>query len=458
MLGEQTHTIRFDAPDQGTAKLTWGQLNMWFPLREFGDESARYNLVQAVIPARPTAVQAVLQAVTGLVERHQALRTTIRVEAADDPEQIVLGRGTYGVVVHEVGPDELAERVDAIVGGARSQPFDLESELPARFHCVAADGLVHGLVVIVSHLVVDGAGIGVLVRDLHHLLAGAPEAGQDARWEPLDQAAYEQSPGGQRRHERALAHWRSGLEEVLPRLRPSPQGDWAAGSSPGGFHRTRMRSRAVVVAAQRLAEETGTSTTAVLLAAAGLLLRGVTGQDAAIFKIITANRFTRKQDAYAGCCAQDGLFVLDELDGRSLRELLPRAMERSTKAAFNAQYDPRVVGRAVREIAAAHAAEQYLTMYFNDSRATTRWPESTDDVESLKPATTIEYLGAYGQDDMTFHLHLWQDESAGGIDLNAADALLTAEGCAAFLSTLEELVCRASLGESEPEAFSPAKA
>lgn len=458
VLGEQTHTIRFEAPDEGRAKLTWGQLNMWFPLREFGDESARYNLVQPAIPAQPMAVQEVLLAISGLVERHQALRTTIRADEADDPEQIVLARGTYGVVVHEVAPDELAETMDAIIGGARSRPFDLENELPARFHCVAADGLVHGVVVIVSHLVVDGVGIRVLVRSLGHLLAGAPQADQGGRWEPLDQAAYEQSAGGRKRHERALAHWRSGLEEVMSGLRPSPKGDWAAGSSAGGFHRTRMQSRAVVVAAQRLADETSTSASAVLLAATSLLLRGVTGQDAAILKTITANRFTNKQGAYAGCCAQDGLFVLDDLDGRSLRELLHRAMERSTKAAFNAQYDPRVVGRAVREIAAAHDAAQYLTMYFNDSRGTLQWPDSTDDVESLKSATTIEYLGAHAQDDMTFHLHVWQDESACGIDLNAADALLSSDDCAAFLSSLEELVCRASLGEIEPGAFHSAKA
>src|SRR6185312_14605054 len=86
VLGEQTHTIRFDAADEGSAKLTWGQLNMWFPLREFGDGSARYNLVQPVIPVQPTAVQAVLQAITGLVERYQALRTQIRADVADDPE------------------------------------------------------------------------------------------------------------------------------------------------------------------------------------------------------------------------------------------------------------------------------------------------------------------------------------------------------------------------------------
>jgi hypothetical protein len=244
----------------------------------------------------------------------------------------------------------------------------------------------------------------------------------------------------------------------MPGLRPNPKDGWAAGSSPGGYHRTRMRSQAIMAAAQRLADETGTSSSAVLLAATSLLLRDLTGQDAAILKIITANRFTAKQGDYAGCCAQDGLYVLDDLDGRSLRELLPRATERSAKAAFNAQYDPRMVGATVREIAAAHGAAQYLTMYFNDSRAMTRWPGAMDDVEKLKSSTTIEYLGAHAQDDMTFHLHAWDDGSACGIDLSAADALLNSEDCAAFLSTLEELVCRASLGESEPDAFYPAKA
>lgn len=449
MLGEQTHTIRFDAADEGSAKLTWGQLNMWFPLREFGDGSARYNLVQPVIPVQPTAVQAVLQAITGLVERYQALRTQIRADVADDPEQIVHAHGSYDVVVHEVRPDQLAETVDAIIGGARSLPFDLERELPARFHAVAADGLVHGVVIIVSHLVADGAGITILIRSLQHLLAGVPEAHPGERWEPLDQAAYEQSAGGRRRHERALGHWCSGLEEVLTRLGPSPKGAWAAGSSAGGFHRTRMQSRATIVAAQRVAEETSVSASAVLLAAASLLLRGVTGQDAAIFRTITANRFTAKQGNYVGCVAQDGLFVLDGLEGQSLRELLPRAMERSTKAAFNSQYDPRVVGRAFREIAAAHNAGQYLTMYFNDSRGSVRSPDVTDNVDSLKSSTTIEYLGGHAQDDMTFYLHVWEDESACGIDLNAADALLSPEDCAAFLRSLEDLVCRASLGETE---------
>lgn len=461
MHASRSHDIRFDAPDEGIAPLTWGQLNIWFPLQEFGDESANYNL-QRIVECEPGLTEEeALTCVRTLVESHQALRTTVRRVDGRDPEQQVHAAGTFPVHLHEAPPEEITSRATAVVDAAASRPFDLASEFPGRFHCVVVDGLVRAVGFVVSHVAVDGGGMHILARRLGGLLRGQPEPAPAPRWEPLDQAAHERSARGRRQEERAVAYWRkqlAGAPSTVRRGLPGP----ATGEDR--YHKVRIESRAMAAAVERIAGRSGTSTSSVLLAAACLTLKTVTDRDTVALKVIAQNRHTPRGTDLVSCCAQDALFVVDAVGraGEDFDALAQRVRSLSTASFFHAQYDPRTMKRLLREFDTADGGGVDLSCYFNDSRATMNWTEFQDrpmtprDLDDLRSETRLKHVMTRSKDDMTFLFHVREDRTTCNADISAHARLLSPEESGAFLLGLEAALCRISLGESGVADLKPA--
>lgn len=134
------------------------------------------------------------------------------------------------------------------------------------------------------------------------------------------------------------------------------------------FQELRLESRALAVAAARLAAGCQVSESATLLTGAALALAAVSGQATCVLKVIAGNRFDRHTRGLVAPMAQEALLVVDYSSG-SVAEAA-RATSKAARAAyFYGYYDPAAIGELLEAVAAQRGVQFDLTMFFNDQSA-----------------------------------------------------------------------------------------
>jgi amino acid adenylation domain-containing protein len=258
------------------------QRQIWF-LHQIGQPVDVYNITYTVRLAGKTDVDALRTALTGVVQRHAALRTTF-----DD------GGGQLWQVVHSPQPvelpvDDLPNEVavrDLAAGFAR-EPFDFRRGPLCRARLIRLADDDHRLLLGWHHLVLDGQSLTIILRDLATLYTAAL-TGQPARLPPAPSFAddcrrAEADLAG--RLPDLLAHWTKKLTPLPPPVelpgagypfagRPRPAVPTYRGAvAPLGL----APETAAAVAA--LARKEGVTPFAVLLAAFQAVIHRLTGQD-----------------------------------------------------------------------------------------------------------------------------------------------------------------------------------
>nr|WP_249354685.1 non-ribosomal peptide synthetase [Rhodococcus sp. USK13] len=159
--------------------LSLAQTRMWF-LNQFDTSSPAYNIAMAFRLSGALDVDALRAAVADVVARHESLRT--RFPMCDgEPVQVILPDAAPDLPeVTVTSETELRERLSASV----SEGFDVTKQVPVRAALFETSDADRVLLVVVHHIVADGASMVPLARDV--LVAytarthgGAPE------WEPL---------------------------------------------------------------------------------------------------------------------------------------------------------------------------------------------------------------------------------------------------------------------------------
>jgi Condensation domain len=195
-------------PRGGLAAATWGQLHMFDTTRWLSPHDGHLNLSAVVDLPAGTSTDDVGGAVASVVGAHEALRTTFPVEDGrlrqQVAEAVTLVVPTWNTTAVGIGA-----ACDRLLARYRLDRFDPVTGPVIRFGLLLGDGAPRALVVVASHLAVDGWSFDVLVRALRTALHD-PSA-IDARWHPMDQAAWESSESGQRQRSRALAYHRAHL-------------------------------------------------------------------------------------------------------------------------------------------------------------------------------------------------------------------------------------------------------
>ncbi|WP_329576675.1 amino acid adenylation domain-containing protein [Kitasatospora sp. NBC_01250] len=217
-------------------------------------------------PLAPAALAAALQAV---VDRHPALRTAVDA-AGDEPRQrilppglpVPLERADLGALAGRAG--ELAYRDLRAEFVAR--PFDLTRAPLLRALLITTGPDRARLLLTVHHLVVDGAGVAVLLRDLARACdtAGALPPAAAATPTGIDLALAERRLLAGPAREELTGHWRRRLAGLH---RPAAAGD----ASPGELLRVEVPA-ATVAALRERAAGAGATLHMAVTAAAGLLL------------------------------------------------------------------------------------------------------------------------------------------------------------------------------------------
>ncbi|AGM07124.1 non-ribosomal peptide synthetase [Amycolatopsis keratiniphila] len=210
--------------------LTAGQRGLWFRL-QLAPGYRGYNQRYPWLLQGELDVEAVRLAVTGVVSRHDALRTRF-VLGGDDPMRVVEPPAPVPVPLVELsgGPEPVTEALDRYVDAEGVTPFDLTAGPPLRVSLLRLAEDRHVLLLSVHHLVFDGRSAGVFRREFAELYEAATQ-GREARLPVPDRSGTSEDGSGSAGQ---LAYWRdrlSGLEPLALRGdRPRPAVRTGAGA------------------------------------------------------------------------------------------------------------------------------------------------------------------------------------------------------------------------------------
>ncbi|MEV4051952.1 non-ribosomal peptide synthase/polyketide synthase [Amycolatopsis sp. NPDC049688] len=264
-------------PRDGVLPLSFAQQRLWF-LHEFEPDSTEY-LTPLLLRLRGRLdVDRLTTALSTVVERHEALRTTF---------DTVDGRGVQ--VVHPAAP----VRVPVLTAGERElpevltraalQPFDLRDGTLLRVLLVRLGEQDHVLALVLHHIVTDGWSTGVLLDELSTLYRGGTPPPLPVQY--ADFAVWQRN----RPADDQLGYWRRRLDGLpvleLPTDRPRPPV-----RTTNGALAEFVVPPAVTAGLKSLArQQDGTLFTA-LVAACQVLLARWSGQDDIAVGTVTSGR------------------------------------------------------------------------------------------------------------------------------------------------------------------------
>ncbi|QIS01618.1 amino acid adenylation domain-containing protein [Nocardia brasiliensis] len=240
LAGERARTPLVAQQRPEHIPLSFAQQRMWF-LNQFDTAAAVYNIPVAIRLSGDLNVEALQQAVTDLVARHEIMRT-VYPETLDGPQQRILA--PHEVLVDlapaQIGEERVAHEVQRIVAAG----FDVTMEVPFRARLFQLAGSEYVLVFVAHHISADGWSMGPLTRDL--MLAYAARSGGEAPgWSPLpiqyaDYALWQRAALGADDDPESvagaqLAYWTTELADLpdelnLPADRPRPAAQSFAGA------------------------------------------------------------------------------------------------------------------------------------------------------------------------------------------------------------------------------------
>lgn len=357
--------VEFDADDDGTFPMTWGQQSFWRDkVRRYADAELRNFNIPIVVDLTEEASRTdrvtIVAALRRLVERNQSLHAYLRDSPGGLIQQVVRS-GTFRLLLRQSTPAGSRASAEALAVELAERPFDHEAEWGIRFALVCVGKSTRHVAFAISHMIADGGAVRALIDDFFGLL-GAREEGSEPerRWQPSDQATREQSERGTRRTRAAIRHWRRNLERI-----PASVFDEALPAGRPRFHGLRMESRALARTAARLAADCQVSVSSTVLAATALALTALSGQPTCVLVVVVGNRYDEDIRGMLGLPSQDGLFAVD-LPGGTIAEAVRATHRAATAAYFSGQYDPAAIGELVEAVAAERGVRFDLTLIYND--------------------------------------------------------------------------------------------
>ncbi|MCP3804555.1 non-ribosomal peptide synthase/polyketide synthase [Allokutzneria sp. A3M-2-11 16] len=399
--GARARLVRAERPAE--IPLSAAQRRLWF-LHRLEGPSATYNVPLVLKLTGSVDAEAMRSAIEDVVARHESLRTVFP-EADGVPYQLILDPAEARPVLRVVETEDL----EAAAEEAARHAFDLSSELAVRSWLFTTKRDEHILLLLLHHIVSDGASLEPLSRDLSvaytaRLRSEAPQ------WTDLP-VQYADFTLWQREvlateEERQIEFWRDALAGVpdlveLPIDRPRPptpsyRGDEVGFTVDADLHRKLAE----------VARETGTTSFMVAQAAlATLFTRLGAGTDVPLGTAV-AGRTDEALDELVGFFVNTVVLRTDTSGAPTFRELLGRVRE-TDLAAFAHQEVPfeRLVDllSPVRSLA-HHPLFQVMLVFDNNA-------EASLDLPGLS-ARVAEVDTGVAKFDLTFHL----EETPSGVD------------------------------------------
>nr|ASV46751.1 non-ribosomal peptide synthetase [uncultured bacterium] len=290
-------------------------------------------------------VGALRSAFSGVVERHEALRTVVELHDGT-PKQRVLPPAEVPLPVQDLRHSAPADQDAAVARAVREEtyhPFDLTRDLMLRVRLIRLADRRHLLLLTTDHMAMDAWSFGVLVRELGALYAAAT-AGAPSPLPPLpiqyaDFAAWQHERLRGERLAEQVAYWRNHLGEQPPRLELPADRVRPEGQARSGASHDRPVPADLVRRAKQLADRENATVFMVMVAAVAAVLHRSTGQPDLVLGSTSANRNRAETEALIGNFVNTLALRVDASGDPAFRELLGR-VRRAALGAYEHQELP----------------------------------------------------------------------------------------------------------------------
>jgi amino acid adenylation domain-containing protein len=320
------------------APLSYAQQRLWF-LDQMQPGSSAYTLGMAQRLDGPLDVQALQAALSGVVARHEILRTTFPTVDGQPVQRIA---PPYEVDVYGVRQPQLplsyvhaapehtkavaaATALQTFIEEQLSRPFNLATDRLLRVALVRLSAESHVFVLSVHHIIGDGWSVAIIGRELAELYAAALE-NRPAALPPVTRQ-YRHYASEQFDWTDELRHWTNVLHDV-PRVLalPTDRARPALASYRGG--RVEFPVEPSITATLRtLSRQSNASLFMTLLSAFGVLLGRQSGMQRLAVATPIAGRHREQDASLVGCLVNTLPLVIDLRDDPSFVELLSRVRD-----------------------------------------------------------------------------------------------------------------------------------
>jgi len=357
-LAVERLVISFEGAGAGSGPLSWGQIESWNAVRTLG----HWMPLGGVAELRPgTTLQDVIDDLRFHLSRHVTLRTRLHIPPdGGTPTQEVHGSGELPLEVYETASLEAAAQTAELVAEQyRAAPLDFGTEWPVRAAVVSRDGVPSHLVALLSHFATDGIGAQIMLAEV----VERPRPPVDGLT-PLEQAAWQRSPAGQRQNVNALRHFESILTS-MPALRfPAP----AAPRSPR-YWQAAFDSAVLPAALSAITARLGADPAATLLAVFAVALHetfGAAGAGPVVVRPLVSNRFRAGLGGVVCTAVQAGLCQIDATG--DFDAVVDRARRASLGAFKYAYFDQRDLWTLMDRVGRARGETLDIGCFLNDRR------------------------------------------------------------------------------------------
>jgi nonribosomal peptide synthetase DhbF len=308
----------------GPVPLSYSQERMWL-IQSLDPENTAYNIAFAVRITGPVVPHAIARALDILVQRHEILRTTIRLVDDRPVQEVRPWTGQALAIVDSRTRGESAAMRAAEMDAKR--PFDLTQGPVIRTTLYRTAAETHLLAMVLHHIAGDQWSIGVLGRELALLYNGirkdAPPTLAPLPISYQDYAVWQRDAAFAPEIERQLSYWHQQLADLpvldLPTDRPRP----TLQSLHGAFCETQL-SKALLEGLNQLGREVGSTLFMTMLAAFASLLHRLTGQADIPIGVPVANRTRSATESLVGTFVNTLVLRIDLSGNPTFRALLLR--------------------------------------------------------------------------------------------------------------------------------------
>ncbi|HYG64673.1 MAG TPA: amino acid adenylation domain-containing protein [Thermoanaerobaculia bacterium] len=319
-------------PRDRSLPLSFAQQRLWL-LDRLAPGSAAYNLPMGLRLEGPLQASALTRALSEIVRRHEALRTTFA-ELDGEPVQLIAAPAPWHLPVIDLDalPVERREGVSQELTRAQARRgFDLVRGPLLRVLLLRLGPGEHVLLATLHHIVSDGWSTGILVRELAHLYERAVERQPTRLMElPVQYADFAVWQRGWLQGEVLEAHldyWRHQLGAEIPVLQLPTDRSRPAVQTTRGAVEAEWLSPRLTNELERLSRGEGVTLFMTLLAAFQALLARYSGQSDIVVGSPVANRHRLEIESVIGCFINTLVLRTDLSALGSFRELLGQVRE-----------------------------------------------------------------------------------------------------------------------------------
>ncbi|WPO74136.1 MupA/Atu3671 family FMN-dependent luciferase-like monooxygenase [Streptomyces sp. KN37] len=412
-----------------------------------------YNVAMRLTFTGTLDVPALRTALTGLVARHEALRTRLVEDAVTGewrqealrPRPVELPEED---LVARLGSEaEAAAEGERLAAETAAEPFDIRAELAPVLRLLRTGHDRWALLFVLHHAACDGWSVSVLLRELaalyraavtgtpHGLAVSVPQPGEYARWQ--------REHGRTQDRGRLVDYWARELEGApfglaLPLDRPRPEK--LSGAGDVVLFTVEPAVRAGVEA---MARRHRTTPFVVTAAALGRLVAEVTGEPDVLLAISYANRERREFEALAACTVSSFTLRIRGDEATSFGALVDQ-VARGAVGAIDHAAPIRTVAAELTEALGTEVPDRLpLGFQYQSSLET--------DIELPGVTTAVEDLAVPGaRSEFNFGLIPTGDVLSGYLEYSTDlwDRATVEAWTGAYVALLAEGVAAAAEGES----------